>query len=207
MPQVSLYVFDLLGTGVFAVSGALAAGRRRMDLFGVLVVAAATAVGGGTTRDVLLGREPVFWIQDLSYLAVIAGAALVTFVGATYVRFPEKALLVADALGLAVFTIVGIRVALGETVHPVIAVLMGGVTGTMGGVIRDVLCGTIPLILRREIYATASLMGGIVHLLTVRAGAADLTTTLVGIGIVFFSRLAGVIWGLHLPSFKPKQAG
>ena len=206
MPHESLYVLDLLGTAIFAVSGALAAGRQRMDVFGVVVVAAVTAVGGGTTRDVLLGRSPVFWIQDLAYLGAIAGAALLTYATAWYVRFPEKALLVADALGLSVFTIVGAYVALGEGVHPVIAVLMGTVTGTVGGMIRDLLCGDVPFILRREIYATASLAGGTVYLLLVQITRVDtLAAMLAGAGVVFISRMVGALWGWHLPSFEPRE--
>ena len=177
-----------------------------MDMFGVLVVAAVTAVGGGTTRDILLGRHPVFWIQEMAYLGTIAGAALLTYATAWYVRFPEKALLVADALGLSVFTIVGVYVALGEGAHPVIAVVMGTITGTVGGMIRDLLCGDVPLILRREIYATASLAGGTVHLLLLRLGRVDaLTAMLAGAGVVFVSRMVGALWEWHLPSFEPRQ--
>lgn len=206
MPHESWYVLDLLGTGIFAISGALAAGRQRMDLFGVVVVAAVTAVGGGTTRDLLLDRSPVFWVRDLAYLGAIAGATLLTYATAWYVRFPEKALLVADALGLSVFTIVGAYIALGEGVHPVIAVLMGAMTGTVGGMIRDLLCGDVPFILRREIYATASLAGGTVYLLLVQIERVDtLAAMLAGAGVVFISRMIGALWGWHLPSFEPRQ--
>ena len=150
-PATVLYGLDLFGTAVFAISGALAAGRRHMDLFGMLVIAGVTAVGGGTVRDLLLNRHPVFWIADLTYLATIAGAATGTFLYTTILHPPRSALPVADAFGLAIFTVVGAKVAIGTGVHPVVVVLMGAMTGTVGGMIRDVLCGDPPLILRREI--------------------------------------------------------
>jgi uncharacterized membrane protein YeiH len=148
-----LHLMDLVGVFAFAVSGALTAGRQGMDLFGVLVVAAVTAIGGGTVRDVLLDR-PVFWLTDTAYLYVIAAATVCTLVYARFRRLPDGALLVADAFGLSVFAVLGVRAGLGAGVSPLIAVIMGAITGVVGGVVRDVLCREIPLILRREIYAT-----------------------------------------------------
>lgn len=201
-PTTVLYGLDLFGTAVFAISGALAAGRRHMDLFGMLVIAAVTAVGGGTVRDLLLNRHPVFWIADLTYLATIAGAATGTFLYTTILHPPRSALPVADAFGLAIFTVVGAKVAIGTGVHPVVVVLMGAMTGTVGGMIRDVLCGDPPLILRREIYATASLGGGAAYVLLIRTSLSDPAVTIGAVGVVFFTRLAALRWGLHLPSFR-----
>ena len=205
-PEAVLYSLDLFGTAVFAVSGALAAGRRHMDLFGVLVIAAITAVGGGTARDLLLDRHPVFWIADLTYLGVIAPSALLTFAYTTYFRPPKNALLIADAFGLAVFTVVGAKVALSVGVHPVIVVLMGAMTSTVGGMVRDVLCGETPLILRREIYATASLGGAAIYVVLHATTLPDPLVAGAAVGAVFAVRLAALRWQLHLPSFRVGEA-
>jgi uncharacterized membrane protein YeiH len=198
-----LYALDLFGTAVFATSGALAAGRRQMDLFGVLVVAGVTAVGGGTVRDLLLDRHPVFWIDDLTYLIVVVAAAGVTFLYTVWFRPPGTVLLVADAFGLAVFTVVGAQVATHAGAPAAVVVLMGMVTGTVGGIIRDLLCGDVPLILRREIYATAALGGGIAYVV-LRGLLQPAALLAAASSIVFFSRLAGIYWHLHLPSFRVK---
>lgn len=177
-----------------------------MDLFGVVVIATVTAVGGGTIRDLLLDRHPVFWIADLTYLATIVGSAFLTFLYTTVLHPPRYALPVADAFGLAIFTVVGAKVATGVGVHPVIVVLMGAVTGTVGGMIRDVLCGDTPLILQREIYATASLSGGTTYVLLTRTLLPEPAVTIVAVGVVFFARLAALQWGVHLPSFRIGQS-
>jgi uncharacterized membrane protein YeiH len=154
-----LYLLDLLGVAVFAVSGALAAGRKGLDMLGVIVIAVVTAVGGGTLRDLLLDRHPIFWIADPTYLVVISVSALLTL---SYVRRrppPGNSLLIADALGLALFTIMGAQIAEGAGLSPIIIVLMGTMTGVAGGVLRDVLSAEVPFILRRDLYATAAIAG------------------------------------------------
>lgn len=188
------------------MSGALAAGRRHMDLFGVLVIAAVTAVGGGTARDLLLDRHPVFWIADLTYLGLIGGSALLTFAYTSFFRPPRNALLVADAFGLAIFTVVGAKVAIGAGAPAVVVVLMGAMTGTVGGMVRDVLCGETPLILRREIYATACLLGGTVYVGLQLTSWPDPLVTVVSVAVVFGVRLAALRWHLHLPSFQVGEA-
>ena len=205
-PETILYVLDLFGTAVFAVSGALAAGRRRMDLFGALVIAAVTAVGGGTVRDLLLDRHPVFWMEDLRYLAVIAGAGGLTFAYTSVFRPPRQSLEVADAFGLAVFAVVGARVTLDVGAPPVIVVLMSATTATVGGMVRDVLCDETPLILRKEIYATAALAGGALYL-GLRALALE-EAVMMGVPIMTVAalRLAALQWEVHLPSFQVSEA-
>lgn len=207
-PEAALHALDLFGTAVFAVSGALAAGRRRLDLFGALVIAAVTAVGGGTIRDLILDRHPVFWIADLDYLGVIAGAGGATFLYTTFFRPPRQALEVADAFGLAVFTVVGANVALSTGAPAVVVVIMSAVTATVGGMVRDVLCGETPLILRKEIYATAALAGGVVYLVLLsNTSVSDAFAS--GWTILFVSlvRLAALRWEIHLPSFRVTDAG
>lgn len=154
-----LYAMDLFGTAVFAVSGGLMAARKRYDVFGFLVVAMAPAIGGGTVRDVALGALPVFWVADGNYLLVTAAAALFTFFFARFFVRYASALLVADAFGLALFAVVGAQKALAFGAAPLLAVTMGAITAAGGGILRDVLCREEPLILRREIYATAAILG------------------------------------------------
>lgn len=153
------YAMDLFGTAVFAVSGGLMAARKRYDIFGFVVVALAPAVGGGTLRDIALGALPVFWVQDAAYLWVSTLAAVATFFLAKRIARYMGALLVADAVGLALFAVIGADKAMLFGARPEVAVAMGVVTASFGGMIRDVLCREEPLILRREIYATAAILG------------------------------------------------
>lgn len=197
-----LYVLNLLGVAVFAVSGALAAGRKRLDLLGVVVIAVVTAVGGGTLRDLLLDRHPIFWIDESENLLVIGVATLSTLIYVRYQRPPERSLLIADALGLAVFTISGTQLAVAAGLGGPTAVIMGVITGVAGGMMRDVLLAEIPLILRRgHLYATAAIVGATLYLLLNGAGVSRPLPTLAGIAAVALVRLASILWGLHLPVF------
>jgi uncharacterized membrane protein YeiH len=199
-----LYLMDLVGVFAFAVSGALTARRQGMDLFGVPVVAAVTAIGGGTVRDVLLDR-PVFWLTDTAYLYVIAAAVLCTLVYARFRSPPHGALLVADAFGLAVFAMLGVRAGLGAGVSPLVAVIMGAITGVVGGAVRDVLCGQTPMILRRNVYATAAIAGAATYAVLsawVGQGAATLTASM---AVTLLLRLSAIRFGLNLPTGRPKE--
>lgn len=199
-----LYLLDLFGVAVFAISGALAAGRKSLDLLGVVIIAVVTAVGGGTTRDLLLDRHPVFWIADPTYLLVIIIAALFTIWYTQYQDTPEKALLIADAFGLSVFTIMGAQITQEVVSNSVIIVIMAAITGTVGGLIRDVLSNEIPLIMRRDIYATAALAGATVYLLLQLTTLLPTTNIILGMIVVVGLRLAAIQWNLHLPKFKLK---
>lgn len=196
-----LYVLDIFGTAVFAVSGALAAGRKQMDLFGAVVLAVVTAVGGGTFRDLVLGATPVFWIRDPWYLGTATAAALITFGAARITRVPAVGLQLADAVGLATFTVIGTQAALGHAVSPAVAVLMGVMTGVLGGMVRDVLAGEVPLVLRREIYATASLCGAVVLVGLQAVGTANHLAVPVAAAVTLALRLVALRWKLSLPIF------
>ena len=199
-----LHLMDLVGVFAFAVSGALTADRRGMDVFGVLVVAAVTAIGGGTVRDVLLDR-PVFWLTDTTYLYVIAAAAICTLVYARFRGPPRVSLLVADAFGLAVFAVLGVRAGLQAGVSPLVAVIMGAITGVVGGAVRDVLCGETPMILRQDIYATAAIAGAATYtVLSAWLGQGAVTLT-VSIAVTLLLHLSAVRFGLHLPTGRPKE--
>ena len=198
-----LYVIDLIGVAVFAASGALAAGRKRLDLLGVVVIATVTAIGGGTVRDLLLDRHPVFWIADPTYLVVITAAALST-VG--YVRWrapPQNALALADAFGLGFFAVSGAVIAHQLGLPAISVVIMGVLTGVAGGVVRDVLTAEIPMILQRgELYATTAIAGIGVYLALVALDATPPLPSLVGMAVIVALRLASIVWGLRLPVFS-----
>ena len=204
-----LYLLDLCGVAVFAVSGALVAGRKqRFDLLGVAVIAIVTAIGGGTIRDVLLDRHPVFWIEDPTYLLVILAAAALTMVYSRFHQPPRISLLVADALGLALFTISGAQVAEQRDLSGTIVVVMATVTGTAGGLLRDVLSAEVPLLLRQsELYATAAIAGATAYLLLQAAGLERTPAALAGMATVAGLRLASILWRLRLPVFRVEDEG
>jgi uncharacterized membrane protein YeiH len=203
-----LYLFGLVGASVFAVSGALAAGRKKFDLLGVVVIALVTAIGGGTIRDVLLDRHPIAWLADPAYLVVILASALLTLV---YVRFrqpPRMSLQIADALGLALFTISGTQIAEQAGLPGIAAVILGAVTGSFGGVIRDILSAEVPLLLRQsDLYATAAIAGSSVYLILEDLGVARTPASFAGMAVVFAVRLAAILWRLRLPVFDLPHDG
>lgn len=197
-----LYVIQLLGVAVFAASGALSAGRKRMDLLGVLVLAIVTAVGGGTIRDVLLQRHPVFWIADTLYLWVSMGAAVLTLAYTRFRRAPDNALAIADALGLALFTIGGAQITEARHLTGIVVVLMATITGVAGGVIRDVLSAEIPMILRRgQLYASAAIAGSALYLLLELARLTQPLASLAGMATIVALRLWAILRDVKLPVF------
>lgn len=204
-----VYVLDILGTFTFAVSGAIIAARKQFDIFGALVIAFVTAVGGGTLRDMILGRsslagyEPIFWMQDITYFWAILAAVVVTLL---FFRFMDRfrhVLLTFDAVGIGVFTIIGIGKAEALGIQPVFCVMMGVMTAVMGGMLRDVICQTSPIVLRKEIYATACIAGGVVYYLLEGVFVHDLRV-LVTIGFIIVVRLFSVYRGLALPLMSRK---
>ena len=197
-----LYYFDLFGVAVFAVTGALMAGRKSMDLFGVTVIGLVTALGGGTLRDVILGHYPVSWIADQTSILIAISAALGTVLWVRMTQpIHEFGLLLADAFGLAVFTVSGAEVALQQNVPVSTAVIMGVMTGVAGGVIRDVLCNEIPLIFRQEIYASACILGALVLIGLLQLDFSTEVASIVAMSVVFCTRMAAVHWEWTLPRF------
>lgn len=200
------YIADLLGVAIFAVTGALAAGRKKMDLLGVLALATVTAIGGGTLRDLLLDRHPIFWLQDHTSLGVIVAAALLTVAYTRRRPPPRNALALADAFGLAVFGIMGAQIAETSGLTGIMIVLMGTITGAAGGVIRDALSAKIPLIFRQgELYATAAIGGTGVYLLLTQAGLHRPAAALIGMAVIILVRVASIPGGLKLPAFKLRE--
>lgn len=198
-----LYIIDLIGTAVFAISGVLLAGRLKMDPFGVIVLAGAAAIGGGSIRDMLLGATPVFWIIDNNYIWVILATCLLTLI---FVRRPKHlpwyVLPVLDAIGLAAFVGIGVEKSLTLDDSMMIAVMMGVITGCGGGMIRDILAREIPMVLRSEVYATACIAGGIVHTICLSLQVDPSVAFLSGMVVTLSIRLAAIRWHLSLPTFS-----
>lgn len=197
------YLMDIFAVAVCAVTATLESGRKEMDLFGVLVVGLVSGVGGGTVRDLLLGRLPVFWVADETYVVSALSAGCATFFIARRMRLPTNFFLIPDAVGMALFTVIGTGIALQLGFSWLIAALMGVVTAVCGGIIRDVLCNEIPLIFRTEIYATASLAGALLMIaLSQGAGFSHDTASVLAMLAIVAVRLAAIRWHIHLPKLK-----
>jgi len=195
---------DLLGTAAFAISGALFAIHKKMDPFGVFIIAFVTAVGGGTLRDMLIGKSPVSWMTDLNYVYVIFIAVTLTIIFRKKIAYLSKSLFLFDTIGLGVFTIIGTEIGIQNNLHPMISVSLGMLTATFGGVIRDTLSNEIPLIFHKEIYATACIVGSVTYLILnqfqIDQNVNHILTTL----IVITVRLIAVKFKLQLPTFYAK---
>jgi uncharacterized membrane protein YeiH len=196
---VIFYLLDLIGVAVFAVSGVLVAAHSNMDLLGGFALAALTAIGGGTLRDVLLGRHPIFWIRDARYLWVILVAAALTMAYIAFLPPPGYSLLIADALGLALFAISGAQIAEAAGHSFLIVVLMGTMTGTAGGVLRDVMSARVPMIFHQDLYATAAIAGIAVYVILQKIGVPRTFAVSAGVAVILGMRLLAVVWGAHLP--------
>ncbi|WP_430413046.1 trimeric intracellular cation channel family protein [Kordia sp.] len=155
------YTLDIIGTFAFAISGVLIAMQKRMDVFGIFIIAFVTAVGGGTLRDILIGKTPVGWMNDLNYVYTIAGAVVISILFRKKLNKLRTSLFLFDTIGLGVFTIIGVEIGISSNLHPIICIALGTISASFGGVIRDILCNEIPVIFRKEIYATACILGGI----------------------------------------------
>ena len=201
------YYLEHFGVTVGAISGVLAARGKQVDLFGVLVLAIVTALGGGTVRDVLLGSHPIFWISDQIYLVNAAVSAVVMFYLVRFHDLPVMALLVADAFVLALFTMIGTRKSVTLGIPTSICVMMGVTTGVAGGILRDLLIGEIPLVFRREIflYATAAFGGASCFVLLHQYGVNAQGNAIVSTVVTLLLRLAGIRWRIRLPMLRPKN--
>ena len=195
-----LRLIDIFGTISFAVSGVFAAMQKKLDLFGILVIAFVTSVGGGTLRDILLGDLPVSWMRDLFYPLLILVTAIATILFRKIVRNFQATLLVFDSLGLGFFTVFGLQKGLAFDLHPGICVALGTMTGCFGGVIRDISLGSIPLIFQKEIYASASILGGIIYFLLLFIPLPETFVELIVIAVIFVVRILAVQFKLSLPS-------
>lgn len=199
-----IYYLSLIGVAVFAISGALAAGQKQFDWVGVVVLAIVTSLGGGTIRDVLLNRELIFWIHDPNYLWVAFFSAFFTIFYCKFLKPPMKGLLIADALGLALFAIAGAQVA-EDAGAPVSAIIvMGVITGVAGGVLRDVLANEVPLLFRatETIYSVAALGGIILYLYLQTVGIEKAMAAILGTVLIAVLRLSAIFFSIRLPIFN-----
>ena len=200
------YLFEHLGVAVFAITGVLAAKNKRVDLFGVIVLALVTALGGGTVRDLILRTDP-FWMSDTAFVLTASATAAVTFIAAKRWEPPASLLLVVDACGLALFTMLGTEKALTFSASNVAAIVLGMITGVAGGMIRDVLTGEVPLVLRAEIYlyATAAFCGAVVFVILVPRTPWRLAAEFSAVAVTLSLRLAAIRWRLRLPEFRMRK--
>lgn len=193
-------VVDILGTIAFAISGVLVALEKRMDAFGVLIIAFVTAVGGGTLRDMMVGIHPVSWMTNMTYVYVIISSAILAVIFRNQINYLRKSLFLFDTIGIGLYTVVGIETGLVAGLHPIICIALGTMTACFGGVIRDILCNEIPIIFRKEIYATPCILGGLSYFL-MREFVADTNFIFVIAGlIVIVTRLIAVRLKISLPS-------
>ena len=203
LPQAWSFLFiqDLIGTIVFAISGAIAARQHKMDIFGMFILALVTGVGGGTLRDMLIGSTPVFWMKQPIYLVMISIAVIITAIFRNQIsrKSWQIGLLVFDAIGLGVFTVIGVQKGLDFGLHPLICIALGGMTGCFGGLIRDILRNEVPIILQKEIYVTASLIDGVIFVLAYSAGLASDWIYFVTASTVIVIRLLAIKYNLNLP--------
>ncbi len=199
-----LYFFDLFGTFAFAVSGAILGIKKDMDIYGMFILAVSVGVGGGTMRDVLLSRTPPFVLTDINYMIVIAAATLIVFFLNSKVvkEMPMKALNIADAVGLGVFTSIGANVAVECNVEWYGIIFFGVMTATAGGMIRDMLAGEVPFVLKKEVYASASIAGGILFIVLHRANIGMNINILITSVFVTLIRIIAIYKDWNLPHFK-----
>ncbi|CAM1340538.1 trimeric intracellular cation channel family protein [Tenacibaculum aestuarii] len=202
-----IYVIDIAGTFAFAISGALVAIRKKFDVFGVLIIAFVTAVGGGMTRDVLINAHPINWIGDINYIWIILTAVVVTFLFRSKIAPLRKTMFLFDTIGISVFTLIGVQKGLSFDLHPFVALVMGMSSAVMGGVIRDVLTNEIPLIFHREIYASACLAGGMVYLLLHPLNINEDLLFVISASIIVVIRTIAVQYKLELPRIKKDVFG
>lgn len=192
---------EVLGTISFAISGTFAAMQKRLDPFGVLIIAFVTSIGGGTVRDLLLGDTPVAWMRDVRICLLILFTSIATIFFKTHIKKFKVTLFLFDSLGLGLFTMLGLQKGIAFGLSPGICVALGTITGCFGGIIRDTLLNTIPLIFRKEIYATACILGGVLYFILIQFSLSVVVAKLIVIAFIFVIRILVVRYKLTLPKF------
>ena len=199
----ALDVLDFVGVGLFAATGALVASRKQLDIIGFLFLATLTGIGGGTVRDLILD-VPVFWVERQVYILVCVITAIGVYVGAPLIEYRYRLLLWLDAVALAVYGVFGAFKGLDVTGSPVVAVVMGMMTGTLGGIMRDVIAGEPSVLLRKEIYISAAIVGAILFVIAAGLGADSLVASLIGFCAAFGVRAGALAFGWSLPQYRPR---
>ncbi|WP_445730966.1 trimeric intracellular cation channel family protein [Mariniflexile sp.] len=193
-------MIEILGTFAFAISGVLVALEKRMDVFGVLIIAFVTSVGGGTLRDILIGKTPVTWMENMIYVYTIIAATVFAIIFRKRLNYLRVSLFLFDTIGIGLYTVVGIEKGLYIGLHPIIYVALGTITACFGGVIRDILCNEIPIIFRKEVYATASILGGFTYFLLRKLPIDNNIVFVISGSVVIIVRLIAVKFKISLPS-------
>ena len=194
------FAIDILGTIAFAISGVLVAMEKKLDLFGVLIIAFVTAVGGGTLRDMLIGNTPVVWMSQSVYIFTILGTVFFAILFVNQLKYLRKTLFLFDTIGIGLFTMVGIEKGLSAELMPIMCIILGTITASFGGVIRDILCNEIPVIFHKEIYATACILGGIGYFLLIQFPFDGAYAYSAAIIIIIVIRLLAVKFKITLPN-------
>ena len=199
-PEIIVRILDYFGVFTAAVAGTVLAKRQPLDIFGAVMIAFITAIGGGTTRDLLLDRRPLFWLVDLNYAYLITATSIITQI--FYYQFErlDKPFRWFDAVGMATFTVIGIEIAQTRVVSPPVAVLMGVITAVMGGILRDIVCRQVPLLLQKEIYLTAALIGGIFYFILLHFGVELWLRDTLTMLLVLTIRGLAIIYNWNLPN-------
>ncbi|MFT7071387.1 trimeric intracellular cation channel family protein [Patiriisocius sp. Uisw_017] len=199
-----LLLLDILGTISFAVSGALTAMKKRLDPFGLLIIAVVTALGGGTLRDLLIDA-PITWMRDLTYIYVIAGATVLAAIFRKKLNYVRKSLFLFDTIGIALYTVVGVEKGISYGFPPLICIALGTMSACFGGVIRDILCNEIPIIFRKNVYATACILGGGAYFLLLKTSLSAEWIVIISFSVVISVRLLAVTFNLSLPNVYRKK--
>lgn len=192
-------ILDILGTIAFAVSGALAGIHKRLDIFGVFIIALVTSIGGGTVRDLLIGNTPVTWLLNLQTFYIVIGSTTIAVVFRQKLGYFRKSLFLFDTIGIGIFTLIGIEKGLSVDLSPIVCILLGTITACVGGVTRDILCNEIPVIFRKEIYATACLTGGIMFFALKFIGINNDVIYITTAGTIILIRILAVKYQLSFP--------
>lgn len=199
-PAWILYFLDMVGIVACATAGTILAMKKRFDFFGCILVSMVGAIGGGTVRDVILGRQPLFWTLDLNYVYVITTVSLLVQVFINHSHKIDGMLKFFDAIGLAAFSVIGLSVALSMGATPIIAILMAVLTSIAGGIMRDMICNEIPLVLQKEIYISASIVGSLCFFGLQHLGIDGVVREFVTLGVIFMVRMLAIRFDWHLPS-------
>ncbi|NYR08990.1 trimeric intracellular cation channel family protein [Psychrobacter sp. BI730] len=201
-PDILLYLLDMVGIVACAIAGTLLAQHKGFDIAGCILVAMVNAIGGGTLRDMALDRHPLFWMTDLNYVIVITVTSLILQIFFHLYHKIDNALKLFDAIGLAAFSVIGFKVALTLDTSPLIAIMMGVWTAIIGGLLRDIICNEIPLVLQREIYITASIAGSVTYLCLQYFGVGASLNEFIMLFVIFAVRMLALRFDWHLPSIR-----
>lgn len=191
---------DILGTIAFAISGVLIAMEKKLDIFGVFIIAFVTAIGGGTLRDILIGNTPVVWMRDYTYILVVLGTVVFAVLFVNQLKYLRKTLFLFDTIGIGLFTMVGVEKGISADLAPIMCIALGTITACFGGVIRDILCNEIPVIFRKEVYATACILGAASYFLFRQLPIITEYAYVVAILVTIITRLLAVKFKIALPN-------